>query len=142
MVCIYCGNNTKVTNSRLKKADNKTWRRRFCLECSSIFTTIESVQFSGSITVEDTKKRLSPFHASRLYNDILNSTKGYDNRFEIVDYIVSTITSKILLKQKNGLIKSFEIRDLILESLADSDLTLDVLYSCCEALLEMCERDY
>ena len=41
MVCIYCGGDSKVTNSRLQKRANSVWRRRQCVECGAIWTTLE-----------------------------------------------------------------------------------------------------
>jgi len=52
MVCIYCGGETKVTNSRLQKRSNQVWRRRECLACQSVFTTHEAIEFESALTVE------------------------------------------------------------------------------------------
>lgn len=39
MKCVYCGENTKVMDSRVSKS--KVRRRRECLNCNKRFTTIE-----------------------------------------------------------------------------------------------------
>jgi transcriptional regulator NrdR family protein len=51
MVCIYCGGKTQVTNSRHQRRINQNWRRRECQNCHAVFTTEETVDYSGSIVV-------------------------------------------------------------------------------------------
>ncbi len=51
MVCIYCGNKTKVTNSRLQKRANTVWRRRQCLKCSAIWTSVEAPETRSAFRV-------------------------------------------------------------------------------------------
>lgn len=51
MVCIYCGAKTKVTNSRLQKRANSVWRRRECLSCSAIWTSVEAPEARSAFRV-------------------------------------------------------------------------------------------
>ncbi len=51
MVCIYCGGDTKVTNSRLQKRLNSVWRRRTCLECGATWTSIEAPESRSAFRV-------------------------------------------------------------------------------------------
>ena len=44
MVCIYCFHDSKVINSRLQKRANSVWRRRQCLACHAIWTTVERTE--------------------------------------------------------------------------------------------------
>jgi transcriptional repressor NrdR len=51
MVCIYCGGDTQVTNSRLQKRANTVWRRRKCLECGAIWTSLEAPEARSAFRV-------------------------------------------------------------------------------------------
>jgi transcriptional repressor NrdR len=48
MNCPYCNIDSRVVNSRLQKRSNSVWRRRNCINCGAIWTTIESMK--GSVT--------------------------------------------------------------------------------------------
>lgn len=68
MICINCFHpRTKVTNSRpAKKATGGTWRRRQCLKCQQLFSTLEVptdhlLQVSGNSSSQN-----APFSLSRL----------------------------------------------------------------------------
>ncbi|HEX8389987.1 MAG TPA: hypothetical protein VF597_01035 [Candidatus Saccharimonadales bacterium] len=47
MICINCSSETKVTNSRPQKKSPGVWRRRSCVACGAIFTTMELVSDTG-----------------------------------------------------------------------------------------------
>jgi transcriptional repressor NrdR len=51
MICPYCSNDSKVSNSRHQKRSNSVWRRRECLSCHSIWTTNERLRGSGTFKV-------------------------------------------------------------------------------------------
>lgn len=75
MVCIYCGNETKVTNSRHQKRANNVWRRRQCLGCHTVFSTIESPDMELSITVKRLNGDLQPFLRDHLLVSVYDSLK-------------------------------------------------------------------
>lgn len=73
MICINCGTrNTQVKNSRPSKKEASIWRRRFCPQCQTTFTTREEVDYTGLITIEDAPEpdfslpRLSVYLARQL----------------------------------------------------------------------------
>lgn len=74
MVCIYCGHETKVTNSRHQKRTNATWRRRKCIECSAIFTTTEVIELAQSLSVQS-ESHLEPFSRDKLLLSLYESLK-------------------------------------------------------------------
>jgi len=51
MVCVYCGQETKVINSRHQRRNNSVWRRRQCLNCSAVFTSHEKADLSSVLRV-------------------------------------------------------------------------------------------
>lgn len=51
MVCIYCSGDSKVTNSRLQKRSNSVWRRRKCLLCGAVWTSVEATEARSAYRV-------------------------------------------------------------------------------------------
>jgi transcriptional repressor NrdR len=103
MVCAYCGNETKVTNSRLQKRNNQVWRRRQCLRCSAVFTTHEAIDLSQALSV-DSGASTRPFLADRLFSDILAALKDHNDRYVAAREVTSTVTKNLL---KNRQLPSF-----------------------------------
>ncbi len=73
MVCIYCGNKTQITNSRLQKRVNHTWRRRECTHCHAVFTTEEAADLTTSVVVRRTDGHVQPFNRDKLFVSILKT---------------------------------------------------------------------
>lgn len=46
MVCPYCKKDSQVTNSRHQKRPNSVWRRRKCVACGAIWTSVERPEYS------------------------------------------------------------------------------------------------
>lgn len=63
MKCIYCGHKTVVINSRLQLKPNQVWRRRQCLACQQIFSSLEGVDWSQAIRVSFEKPKLAHLDA-------------------------------------------------------------------------------
>jgi transcriptional regulator NrdR family protein len=75
MVCIYCGGNTHVINSRSQKRLNQVWRRRKCLSCDNITTSHEAVDLASGVRVELDGDLLQPFLRDKLWLSIYESCK-------------------------------------------------------------------
>jgi transcriptional repressor NrdR len=100
MVCIYCGNDTKVTNSRLQKRNNQVWRRRECLACGSVFTTHESVELESALSV-NAGGRLEPFLPDLLLKELMMAIKHREDAYTASRELLGTIVRKLLsLPQK------------------------------------------
>lgn len=74
MVCIYCNSETQVHNSRHQKRANQVWRRRKCLGCQAIFTTLEAVDTSQALSLRR-KTHLQPFSRDTLLLSIYDSLR-------------------------------------------------------------------
>lgn len=96
MVCIYCGHPTRVTNSRLQKTSNKTWRRRQCQHCSAIFTTLERVNYETSLMFSGSKGRLEPFSRDILLLSIHRSLAHRKDAVRASTAITETILYKVI----------------------------------------------
>lgn len=74
MVCLYCANQTAVANSRLQKKSNHIWRRRKCLHCRAVFTTIEAPDLQTGLSVYH-QNSYKPFYRDKLFISIYESLK-------------------------------------------------------------------
>jgi transcriptional regulator NrdR family protein len=110
MVCIYCGGKTHVTNSRSSAKDSLTWRRRECLACKSVLTSIEKYPVEESLMVEKRDLSVQPFFRDKLFLSIFKSIDHLKNAPANAGYLTETAI-RLLLKPKpvNPLIKSTDI---------------------------------
>lgn len=46
MVCPYCKKDSQVANSRHQKRHNNVWRRRKCLKCGAVWTSVERPEYA------------------------------------------------------------------------------------------------
>lgn len=100
MVCIYCGGETKVTNSRLQKRNNQVWRRRQCLACQSVFTTHEQIELESALSV-DKAGRLEPFLPDLLLKELMLTLKDRKDAYTASREVLGTVVHKLLtLPQK------------------------------------------
>ncbi len=116
MVCIYCKNNTFVTNSR-NKNNNQVWRRRKCLTCKACFTSIEEVLYNKYILIS-TPKKLIELSKEQLFLDIYSSI-GHLNRDKVViaTYLTDIVLSKINKALDNGQIDLRRYQEIIFKTL-------------------------
>ena len=115
MLCIYCKNpDTRVTNSRSISKESGTWRRRYCEDCESTFTTKETAN-SDNLFVIKRNGRRQRFIYEKLLTSIfiiLSAKKKSDNgdcallAKEITMKVIRLITN---LANGNKNIKSSQI---------------------------------
>jgi len=94
MVCIYCGSETKVANSRLQKKANQVWRRRACTSCGAVFTTLEAVEASQALQVRR-GKRSESFSRDTLLLSIYDSLKHRKTAITDATALTGTILSNL-----------------------------------------------
>ncbi|MDQ3123281.1 MAG: hypothetical protein M3Q14_01185 [bacterium] len=98
MVCIYCGKDTKVTNSREKVRLPSTWRRRRCNSCIAQFSTIELPNFATSLVVTNKNGALSPFSRDKLFISIYKALGHRDDATQSASGLIPTVISTLLRK--------------------------------------------
>ena len=95
MVCIYCGSDTQVTNSRHQKRLNQVWRRRKCSNCGAIFSTAEGANTSQALSVQK-KNGLEPFSRDTLFISVYDSLRHrktvLNDATALTGTIISTLT--------------------------------------------------
>ena len=100
MVCVYCGGETRVSNSRRQRRNNQVWRRRLCLSCGATFTTHESVELESALSVQSHGK-LKPFLPDLLLKDLMNALKDRQDASTAAREVLATVVKKLLsLPQK------------------------------------------
>ena len=131
MVCVYCNNETAVINSRLQKQINNVWRRRQCLNCHAIFTTLEHTMYENTLAVQDSLANIVPFQRDVLFLSIYDSCKHRPNAISDAKALTDTVLSKLLAHKKNdkGLLSRSELAETTRSILKQFDNTAYVHYS-------------
>lgn len=129
MVCIHCCSETKVTNSRPQKRNNQVWRRRECHNCYAVFTTEESVQYSGAWTVRSKTGSLQPFSRDKLLVSLLRSLEHRKTALDDATALVETIIKKLASTVNNGKIETAQIVQITQVALNRFDSAASVSYS-------------
>lgn len=110
MVCIYCGADTEVYNSRPKARQPLVWRRRRCLNCVAQFTTHELPEYATALIVSR-GKILSPFERDKLFLSIYRACGHRNDSQTAAANLTNTVLGKIA-RNKLALGGKLEIRQL------------------------------
>lgn len=116
MVCLYCGSETAVTNSRASAHGHSVWRRRRCKACSAIFTTNEYIQLDSALRVAKNSS-LAPFASEKLYMSIYTALGPSEQSLEHARALMYTITAKLLKKRGGPTIKAETIAEITARTL-------------------------
>lgn len=112
MFCIYCGNNTEVTNSRPSKKSPSIWRRRSCLACKAIFSSREKPDLSLSIKVSDSSGRLEPFSEEKLLISVYECFSHRNDAYTASKQLMDTLLNKFLPVKDKYLAKALVAKDV------------------------------
>jgi transcriptional regulator NrdR family protein len=96
MVCIYCGSKTKVINSRSQKKLNQTWRRRECLNCRAVVTSVEGVNLPTSVLFIRNQGVSEPFQRDILFISVYESLLHRNDAVVAATALTSTVLSKLM----------------------------------------------
>lgn len=113
MVCIHCGAETSVTNSRPQKRSNQVWRRRQCRKCSAVFTTIETAQYGGAWAVRDKSGRLSPLSRDKLWLSLYKSCEHRKTALNDASALTDTLINKLAGRISGGTVDSRVITQIV-----------------------------
>ena len=95
MICAYCGNDTRVTNSRRQRRSNQVWRRRQCKACKAIFTTLEAIDLPKMLIV-DSRGRSEAFLPDKLYTEVLLALQDRKDCYEAAREVSNTVIKQLL----------------------------------------------
>ena len=106
MVCIYCQSKTRVSNSRLQKRTNQVWRRRQCLNCHAIFTSLEHSAYDNTLAVQLGTSHIVPFQRDVFFLSIYEALRHRKSGASDASALTDTVLGKLLAGQANqGLIQ-------------------------------------
>ncbi len=108
MVCIYCGGQTGVVNSRAQKKNNQVWRRRRCETCKAVFSTQEAAQYNLAWRVRN-GKRLQPFSGLKLFMSLYKSCEHRKTALSDAEELTDTVINKLPALMRDGVISSQDI---------------------------------
>ena len=129
MVCIYCGNDTRVTNSRLQRRSNTVWRRRLCAKCGAVFTSLERVAYDQSLGVVDGTSHIMPFTRDILYLSIYESCRHRETAIVDATALTDTILGKLVPdKVTDGLLRRTDLVRVATDTLRRFDRAALVHY--------------
>jgi transcriptional regulator NrdR family protein len=128
MVCLTCGSKTQISNSRWQKRNNHVWRRRHCLNCGSIFTTVEAAQYEAAWAVLNKKARLEPFSRDKLLLSLYKSCGHRKTALSDAAGLADTIIRRMSDQVSNGQIDTASIERVALIALNRFDKAAVVYY--------------
>ncbi len=126
MVCIYCGRKSHVTNSRLQKRTNSVWRRRECLDCGALWTTVEAPESRSAYRVSKDDS-IHELQAETLLISLYEALKHRKTAVTDAAALRDTILQKLLAKNE-AIIPANEIKKTALQVLGRFDKTAAAVY--------------
>ncbi len=129
MVCTYCGSETRVSNSRHQKRANNVWRRRKCLQCDRIFSTIEQVDYERSWLVLYADGSERPFLRDRLLTSLYKSLQHRPTALPDAIGLTATIIGKLGRTIQDGGVTSTAIGAITYLSLQRFEATAAIFYA-------------
>lgn len=96
MVCVYCGGELAVKNSRPQKRNNQIWRRRQCLQCHALFTSHEAIEAKSSLMVQQPNGTLEGFAPDKLFTELLLALQSRKSCYEDAREVVSTVVNHLI----------------------------------------------
>jgi transcriptional repressor NrdR len=128
MVCVYCGGNTRVTNSRHQKKNNQVWRRRRCERCGALFSTQETAVYGQSWRVRRQDGRLEAFSELKLLLSLYKSCEHRKTALSDAEGLTETILSKLPALMRHGVVGSQDIAQTALIALNRFDKAASTHY--------------
>ncbi len=128
MVCVYCSSKTEIINTRHQSRTNSTWRRRKCLRCGALITSIEQADYAKLWVISDNKGKLKPFKRDKLFVSIFNSLRHRNTALSDCEGLTATVISKLSKLPTKGQIGKEEIVNTTLTCLKHFDKAAAVQY--------------
>jgi transcriptional regulator NrdR family protein len=128
MVCIHCGQKTQVINSRTQRRANQVWRRRRCVSCQAVFSTLESTDYGAVWLVRGSTSRLSPFSRDKLFLSLHKSCQHRPTAASDAGALAETVIGKLSGQVQDGVIPVKSIAAAVQVALARFDKAAGVHY--------------
>lgn len=128
MVCVHCGSETQVINSRPQKRSNQVWRRRQCLKCKAIFTSEESAEYGASWAIKTDSGKMLPFSRDKLFLSLYECCKHRKTAVEDATALTDTIIKKVAPNIQDGIVDMKTVAQVSLVALNRFDKAAGVQY--------------
>lgn len=130
MVCIHCGSETQVINSRPQKRSNQVWRRRQCIKCGAVFTTAEVTLYEAAWAVRGKSGKLNPFSRDKLLLSLHKSCSHRKAAVKDAAGLTDTIIRKLSGQHvADGTVNARDITQVAQVTLNRFDKTASVHYA-------------
>lgn len=126
MVCIYCGGKSHVTNSRFQKRANSVWRRRECLVCGAIWTSVEASESRSAYRVSKDNSILE-LQTETLLISLYEALRHRKSAVTDAAALRDTILQQLLARNQ-AIIPTSEIKITALQVLGRFDKTAAAVY--------------
>lgn len=113
MVCIHCGSETSVINSRPQKRLNQIWRRRRCNTCKAVFTTQETADYAAAWMVVGRSGSLEAFSRDKLFISINKSLQHRETSLGDAGALTDTSIKKLAAQTQAGTIDATTIIQIV-----------------------------
>lgn len=121
MVCVHCGGDTQVINSRPQKRSNTVWRRRKCLKCGSLVSSEETVDFATAWRVRDRQGGLTPLRRDRLFISLYKSLGHREAALTDAAGLTTTVITKVTQAAQGGVLSTALIAQAAMVALSRFD---------------------
>lgn len=128
MVCVYCGGDTRVVNSRMKKRENQVWRRRRCGSCHAVFSTEEAPRLAQAWRVRSTG-HLEPFSRDKLFLSLYRSCEHRRTALGDAKGLTETVISRLAAYVRDGTVRNSDITGVTQVALNRFDKAASVHYA-------------
>jgi transcriptional repressor NrdR len=127
MVCTYCGKDTRVVNSRLKRKGNQVWRRRHCVSCGATFSTEETARHELAWQVWD-GDRPQPFLRDKLFLSLYKSCEHRKTALTDAQGLTDTVIRKLPAHMADSTVSGRDIAQIVQIALNRFDKAASVHY--------------
>ncbi len=123
MVCIYCGNETEVVNSRKRTRLPSVWRRRACKVCVAQFSTLEQPDFRTALNIKTDSGKLQAFSRDKLFLSLYKSLGHRPDAIESATALTETVIGRLIGRKKaiGGVVSLKELYLIAYETLRRFD---------------------
>lgn len=121
MVCLYCGGELAVINSRHQKKSNHVWRRRQCSKCLAKFTSYESIDMSATFAVKQSSGKLSPFSKEKIFTEVLLALQDRPKCYQEAAALTETVIAKLVKSRAEPVLSTSQISTVAAETLKRFD---------------------
>jgi transcriptional repressor NrdR len=127
MVCIYCRHETQVINSRLQKRANQVWRRRKCLQCHTIFSSLEAVNWDQAVRFKR-QGRLEPFSRDQLFLSLYEACRHRKTARNDATALTDTVLNRLWPRLESASLTREQVISVTSEVLKRFDRAAQVQY--------------